>query len=208
MRLASQPFLTRSSPLLLPPLERAPKGGRGVEGVPPALPVDLEVEMRTGRLGIPRIPHVAQHVAGLHAVTVLEPPRIGVARPTTVVARTRVVVVQVGVEVQVPVVPSKEHGVPTLRARKRGGDPIHRAVHRRQDRRPPRHEDVLPLVRATARSPVAPSAGEARRIGRQREHDLEHRGRCRSTAARRRGGDAAARRTRDEQGQRRPGATA
>src|SRR5690348_523551 len=90
---------TSAATLARPSGQRRLERWRRVDRVPPALDVDLEVQVRAGCFGIPRIAYITNDLSSRHPVSILQAARIRICRRRVVVPGARVVVVQVCVKI-------------------------------------------------------------------------------------------------------------
>jgi len=128
------------------------------------------VKVRPRPLGVSGVSGVTQNVPRGHPVSVPETPSVGVPGSAAAVIRSRVVVVEVRIVVEVAVAPPKEQGVPLGASRPAVRHPVHRPVNRRQYWRPAGTEEVLPSM-GVPFPRITEATGKADGVRRQREYN-------------------------------------
>src|SRR5664279_2122903 len=122
------------------------QGWRGVHGIPPRAHVHLEVQVRTGGLRITRITDVSYYLASSYAYAVLHPRRVREPRISEIVLRSRVVVVQMVIEVLIAVVAAQQHRIALSILRPHRRNPVDGTIH---------YLSLIHISEPTRRTPIS-----------------------------------------------------
>src|SRR4051812_14893759 len=112
------------------------EGGSRVHGMLPSAHVHLEVEVRARGFGVAGISHVTDYRTGTYARSIVDVGSVRELRIAKVVLRSRIVFVQMIVEVLIAVVAAQEDRIALPTPGPRGRNPVDGATHDRENRRP------------------------------------------------------------------------